>query len=99
MTVIQQDSPDAADSLEKQLQQYQQENGMTTVKQAVPGVPSTIVFQQNSTHDVSIDRGIWVCGNDVIWVNVVQQPTKDLAALTTSFQREIVSLTQSFPAQ
>ncbi len=96
--VIPQDSADAADSLAQQIQHYQEDNGMTAVKPAVPGVPSTIVFEKHTAPSL-IDRGLWVCGDDVVWVNVDQQPATDDQALTKSFQREIVSLTQSFPAQ
>lgn len=99
VTVIPVGTPDAATSLAQQIQHYQEDNGLTFVKPPVPGVPSTIVFEKHTAPAVTIYRGLWVCGNDVVWVNVDQQPTTDQQALTTSFQREIVSLTQSFPAQ
>jgi flagellar basal body-associated protein FliL len=99
VTVIPQDTPDAADTLARQLQHYQEDSGFTAVRQTLPGVPPTIAFEQNNAPKLSIDRGLWVCGDDVIWVNVVQQPPTNQQALATSFQREIVSLTQSFPAQ
>lgn len=99
VTVFPVSTAHGADSLAQQIQHYQENNGLTQVKPSVPGVPSTIVFQIHTAPSVTIYRGLWVCGNDVIWVNVDQQPTTNEQALTTSFQREIVSLTQSFPAQ
>jgi flagellar basal body-associated protein FliL len=99
VTVIPLNSADAATSLAQQLRRYQESNGLTYVHPPVQGVPSTIVFEKHTAPSVTIYRGLWVCGNYVIWVNVVQQPTTNEQALTTSFQREIVSLTQAFPAE
>lgn len=99
VTVIPLNSADAAESLAQQLRHYQEAGGLTYVKPPVPGVPSTIVFEKHSAPQVTIYRGLWVCGNYVVWANVDQSPTTDEQALTKSFQREIVSLTQAFPAE
>lgn len=88
-----------ADSLAAQIRHYQEANGLTYVPPPVPAVPSTIVFEKHTAPSATLYRGLWVCGDDVVWVNVDQQPTTNQVALTTSFQREIVALTQSFPAQ
>jgi hypothetical protein len=99
VTVIPVSTPDAADALAQQIRRYQEQNGLTFVPPPVPGVPSTITVEKHTAPQMTIYRGLWVCGSDVIWLNVQQAPTTNEQALTKSFQREVVSLTQSFPAE
>lgn len=89
----------SADSLARQIQHYQDIGGFTHLSQPVPGVPSSILVEKNGSPGETIYRALWSCGPDVIWLSVDQQPTTNVQALAQSLEREVVSLTQSFPAQ
>jgi hypothetical protein len=92
-------SPDSANQLAARLQHYQDTNGFAQVPQALPSVPSTVVVQKNVSSSTALYRGIWVCGNYVVWVNVDQTPLSSESALVTSFGREVRTLLPSLPAQ
>jgi hypothetical protein len=82
------------------LRAYQERNGLIHIPEPLPDMPASVVFEKSINPVRSVYRGLYVSGNQVVRLNVVQEPPKDEAALSGSYQRHIRELMTVFePSQ
>lgn len=93
-----QSEQDAA-TLFAKLKAYQESQGLVFVKEPLPDMPLSLVFEKKVSTDAAIYRGLWVSGKNVVRVNVQQVPPSGEAGLSGSYQRQTQAMLRAFPAQ
>jgi len=88
--------PSAANSIANKLRAHQEQNGLVHIPEPLPDMPPSVVFEKRVGQGRSIYRGLYVSGSNVVRVNVVQEPLKDEAALSGSYQRHMQQLIRVF---
>jgi hypothetical protein len=88
--------PAAASSIAGKLRAYQEQNGLIHIPQPLPDMPPSVLFEKRVNPVRTIYRGLYVSGPNVVRLNVVQEPLKDEAALSGSYQRHMHELVTSF---
>lgn len=103
ITIIPTTSPGSAQQLVSKLRQYQSSHGFVHITDTVlPGIPTKVNFHKKVEGDSGDYRGTWVSGNNIIRVDVVQNPLgggPGEAALSGTYQRAVKQgLLENFPA-
>ncbi|MFE9744190.1 hypothetical protein ACFYOT_04740 [Saccharothrix saharensis] len=88
---------DAA-ALVDRLKVFQEANGLVHVKEPLPNMPPSLVFEKSVANEAAVYRGLWVSGKNVVRVNVEQVPMTGEAGLSGSYQRQTQSVLKVFPA-
>lgn len=91
-------TPDAATAqdIAAQLKVYQEANGLLFIPEPLPDTPASVVFEKQVNPVRSVYRGLYVSEATVVRLNVVQEPLKDEAALSGSYQRQMRELIKAF---
>jgi len=92
-------SEQEATTLVAKLKAYQESQGLVFIKEPLPDMPLSLIFEKKVNNDAAIYRGLWASGKNVVRVNVQQVPVSGEAALSGSYQRQTQAVLQSFPAQ
>lgn len=103
ITIIPMNNPGGAQDLVSKLRQYQTSHGFVHITDTVlPGIPTKVNFHKKVEGDSGDYRGTWVSGNNIIRVDVVQNPLgggPGEAALSGTYQRAVKQgLLENFPA-
>ncbi|PWK90761.1 hypothetical protein C8D88_101782 [Lentzea atacamensis] len=88
---------DAAELVVK-LKSYQESRGLVFIKDPLPDMPPSIVFEKNIAPDIALYRGIYASGKNLVRVNVDQFPPSGEAGLSGSYQRQMQAMLKAFPA-
>ncbi|GAA3619928.1 hypothetical protein GCM10022267_02600 [Lentzea roselyniae] len=87
-----------AETLVAQLKAYQEANGLVFIKEPLPKMPLSVIFEKKVDNDAALYRGLWASGKNVVRVNVDQIPMTGEASLSGSYQRQVQAALKSFPA-
>lgn len=96
MVIPTDDSSDAED-LVSELRDYQDDEDFLTIDEKLPDMTDEVTFQKDVAKDTGIYRGTWVSGDNVVRLSVKQDPMKDEAALSGSYQYVGNSVLEAFP--
>ncbi|WP_232376463.1 DUF1707 domain-containing protein [Amycolatopsis aidingensis] len=96
--VIPTESQESATNLAEKLREYAKDNSFVRIEEPLPDMPKEVVFQKETFSGVGHYRGTWISGDNLIRVNVVQDPLTDEASLSGSYQRAVKTMLESFPA-
>ena len=88
---------DAAELVVK-LKAYQETRGLVFVKDPLPDMPASVVFEKKIAPDLALYRGIYASGKNLVRVNVDQFPPAGEAGLSGSYQRQVQAMLKAFPA-
>ncbi len=103
ITIIPLSNPGSAQDLVSKLRQYQNSHGFVHITDTVlPGIPTKVNFHKKVEGDSGDYRGTWVSGNNIIRVDILQNPLgggPGEAALSGTYQRAVKQgLLENFPA-
>ncbi|MEU0880011.1 hypothetical protein ABZ345_15525 [Lentzea sp. NPDC005914] len=87
-----------AETLVAQLKAYQEAHGLVFIKEPLPNMPLSVLFEKKVDNDAALYRGLWASGKNVVRVNVDQVPMTGEASLSGSYQRQVQAALKSFPA-
>lgn len=88
---------DAAELVVK-LKSYQESRGLVFIKDPLPDMPPSVVFEKKVAPDLALYRGIYASGKNLVRVNVDQFPLSGEAGLSGSYQRQVQAMLKAFPA-
>jgi hypothetical protein len=97
--VIPTESAEAAKTLLQSLRTYQESVGFLFIPEPLPNMPPTVVFEKRITKEVSVYRGLYVSGKNVIRVTTIQAPLSDEAKLSGSYRNHTEIMLRTFPPE
>ncbi|MFD1147832.1 DUF1707 domain-containing protein [Saccharothrix hoggarensis] len=99
VVVVPMASEEAAAKAVVDLKAYQEtKGGLVFIKDPLPDMPASVVFEKKVQPDHAIYRGLWASGKNLIRVNVDQFPMAGEAGLSGSYQRQVLTMLKVFPA-
>ncbi|MFC6088330.1 hypothetical protein ACFP3R_03535 [Saccharothrix lopnurensis] len=96
--VIPAEDETAASELAEQLALAQRAESFINIKDPLPGMPASLVFDKRVTPEVGRYRGMYLSGSNVVLVDITQTPLVQEAALSGSFQDQVKAVLKQFPA-
>ncbi len=95
--VIPTGSAETAKKLLQDLRAYQETAAFIFIPEPLPNMPPAVVFEKRILPDVSVYRGLYVSGKNLIRITTIQAPTSNEASLSGSYRNHTEVMLRTFP--
>ncbi len=88
----------SATGLAEQLLLNQRATGFINIKDPLPEMPGSLVFDKKIAPEAGTYRGVWTSGKNIVVVEITQTPLIQEPALSGSYQNQVKAVLKQYPA-